>query len=95
MEALYGAFGLAILFFMSRGYEYSSYNNLINKQIKRGDVRRGSQSQKPHKMVWQVFLSYLSCVRYFFHSNTSCHLHSSFIPIDYREDNKVFDNQCN
>lgn len=86
--ALYGAFGLAILFFMSRGYEYSSYNNLINKQIKRGDVRRDHKARNLTKWLGKYFyLTCLACVIFFIVIPVAIYI-LSFIPIDYREDNK-------
>jgi len=86
--ALYGAFGLAVLFFMSRGYEYSKYNNLLNKQIKRADAGRDYKARNLTKWLGKYFyLTCLACVVFFIVIPAGIYI-LSYIPIDYREDNK-------
>lgn len=86
--ALYGAFGLAILFFMSRGYEYNSYNNYLNIKIKTERHRKDYKSHEIGKWIGKYFyLTCLFCVLFFIIIPAAIYI-LSFIPIDYREDNK-------
>lgn len=86
--ALYGAFGLAVLFFLSRGYEYSEYNNRLNVRIQ---AEGGSKALKSKELGrWLNKYFYLTCVCcvVFFIVIPAAIYFLSFIPIDYREDSK-------
>ncbi|NMA65909.1 MAG: phospholipid carrier-dependent glycosyltransferase, partial [Clostridiaceae bacterium] len=86
--ALYGAFGLAVLFFMSRGYEYSSYNNLLNRQIKNNEISKEHKSTHLSRWLGKYFyLTCLVCVIFFIIIPVGVYV-LSHIPINYREDNK-------
>lgn len=87
--ALYGAFGLAVLFFMSRGYEYNSYNNLLNKKIKTAIVSKNHKSAGLSKWLIKYFYSTcLFCVLFFIIIPVGIYV-LSFIPISYNETNKT------
>ncbi len=87
--ALYGAFGLALLFFLSRGYEYSEYNNHLNIILKE---QGGSIKQKSSKLWgWTGKYFYLTCffcIIFFIIIPVAIYI-LSFIPIDYKEDNQT------
>jgi len=84
----YGVFGLAILFFMSRGYEYSDYNNHLNIVLKE---HGGSINQKPGKLnSWlgkYFYLTCLFCVLFFIIIPFAIYT-LSFVPISYNEEGK-------
>ncbi|HHW22140.1 MAG TPA: phospholipid carrier-dependent glycosyltransferase [Clostridiaceae bacterium] len=85
--ALYGAFGLAVLFFMSRGYEFSGYNNHLNIVLK----EHRNFSQKSKKLGgWlgkYFYLTCLFCVIFFIIIPMVIYA-LSFIPISYNEGDK-------
>lgn len=86
--ALYGAFGLAVLFFMSRGYEYNDYNNLLNIQIKSESTEKSFKSRALGKWLGKYFyLTCLLCVIFFILIPVGLYI-LSFIPIDYHENQK-------
>jgi dolichyl-phosphate-mannose-protein mannosyltransferase len=86
--ALYGAFGLAVLFFMSRGYEYSEYNNHLNTALK---VHGGNFKQKSKKLGgWlgkHFYLTCFFCIIFFIIIPVVIYT-LSFIPINYNEEGK-------
>ncbi len=86
--ALYGAFGLALLFFMSRGYEYNAYNNLLNIQMKNETAEKDFKSRALGKWLGKYFyLTCLFCVLFFIIIPVGIYI-LSFIPIDYHENEK-------
>lgn len=86
--ALYGAFGLAVLFFMSRGYEYNDYNNLLNSKIRDENTPGEFKSRALGRWVNKYFyLTCLCCVLLFIIIPVGLYI-LSFIPIDYRESQK-------
>lgn len=86
--ALYGAFGLAVLFFMSRGYEYNAYNNLLNVQIKDESKPKGFKSKALGGWLGKYFyLTCLFCVLFFIIIPAAIYV-LSFIPISYKETDK-------
>ena len=85
--ALYGAAGLAILFFLSRGYEYNDINNKLSLKIK----NEGASVKTKEKELggWSgkyFYLTCLFCVIFFIIIPIVIYV-LSFIPIDYKEDN--------
>lgn len=86
--ALYGAFGLAILFFMSRGYEYNEYNNHLNVVLKEPG---GSISQKSEKIGgWlgrYFYLTCFFCIIFFIIIPVAIYV-LSFMPIHYNQEGK-------
>ena len=85
--ALYGAAGLAILFFLSRGYEYNDINNKLSLKIK----NEGASVKTKEKELggWSgkyFYLTCLFCVIFFIIIPIAIYV-LSFIPIDYKEDN--------
>jgi len=86
--ALYGAFGLAVLFFMSRGYEYNSYNNLLNKQLKSDNAPKRLKTAGLNKWLLKYFyLTCLFCVLFFIIIPVAVYV-LSFIPISYNQPSK-------
>lgn len=85
--ALYGAFGLAILFFMSRGYEYNEYNNHLNIVLKeQGNIRL--KSKKLGGWLGKHFyLTCFFCIIFFIIIPVAIYI-LSFIPIHYTEEGK-------
>ncbi len=77
----YAAFGLALLFFLSRGYEYSTYNNELNLRMKGEDHSFKSN----HLNAWlgkYFFLTCFACVFLFVIIPFALYA-LSFIPIHY------------
>lgn len=86
--ALYGAFGLAILFFMSRGYEYSSYNNQLNIKLHTESETKDFKVRSLTGWLGKYFyLTCLFCILFFIIIPAGIYI-LSFIPIDYKPDNK-------
>jgi dolichyl-phosphate-mannose-protein mannosyltransferase len=86
--AFYGAFGLAILFFMSRGYEYNDYNNMLNSQVINENSPRDYKTKALGKWLNKYFYLICSvCVVFFILIPVIIYI-LSFMPIDYKEDNK-------
>ena len=86
--ALYGVFGLAILFFMSRGYECNDYNNMLNMQMNNENIRYDFKSRLFGKWIVKYFyLTCLFCILFFIIVPASIYV-LSFIPIHYNEDSK-------
>lgn len=86
--ALYGAFGLAILFFMSRGYEYNDYNNHLNVVLKEpgGSIRQ--KSEKIGGWLGRYFyLTCFFCIIFFIIIPVMIYVFS-FIPIHYNQEGK-------
>ncbi len=87
--ALYGAFGLAILFFLSRGYECSVLNNRLNAQI---NLEDGPKKRKTRELLsWfnkYFLLTCLCCVVLFIVIPAAIYA-LTFIPIDYKEDSRT------
>ena len=87
--ALYGAFGLAVLFFMSRGYEYSHYNNMLNKSIYAERQDGNYKSRAFGKWLGKYFyLTGVFCVLFFIIIPIGIYI-LSFIPIHYNEGQKT------
>lgn len=85
--ALYGAAGLAILFFLSRGYEYNDINNQLNLKIKNEGASKILKSKELGGWLGKFFyLTCLLCVIFFIITPIVIYV-LSFIPIDYKEDN--------
>lgn len=85
--ALYGAAGLAILFFLSRGYEFSDFNNQLNLKV----INEGTSKEFKSKELrgWSgkyFYLTCLFCVIFFIVIPAAIYV-LSFIPIDYKENN--------
>ncbi len=86
--ALYGAFGLALLFFMSRGYEYSAFNNQLNSRIMEENTPKEYKTKALGGWLGKYFyLTCLFCVLFFILIPVVIYI-LSFIPIDYQENNK-------
>ncbi|MCX7772695.1 MAG: phospholipid carrier-dependent glycosyltransferase, partial [Clostridia bacterium] len=86
--ALYGAFGLALLFFMSRGYEFSEYNHEINLIIKNEPTKKDFKSKSMGKWLGKYFyLTGLFCIVFFIVIPVVIYV-LSFIPIHYNDQNK-------
>jgi hypothetical protein len=80
---LYGAFGLAVLFFMSRGYELNDYNSLLNREISIDSTPKGFKSRSIAKWLGKYFyLTGLFCVLFFIIIPVIIYI-LSFIPIHY------------
>lgn len=86
--ALYGAFGLAVLFFMSRGYEYSAFNNQLNIRIKEESTPKNYKSKALNGWLGKYFyLTCLFCILFFIVIPAVIYV-LSFIPISYQQGNK-------
>lgn len=85
--ALYGSVGLAILFFFSRGYEYTDFNNEINLKINNEGASRKIKSKELNGWLGKYFyLTCMLCVIFFIIIPIAIYI-LSFIPIDYKENN--------
>jgi len=85
--ALYGAFGLAILFFLSRGYEYNYLNNQLNLKINNEGVSVKLKEKELGKWLGKYFyLTCLFCVLFFIIIPVAIYV-LSFIPIHYNDKN--------
>ncbi len=85
--ALYGAAGLAILFFLSRGYEYNDINNQLNLKINDEGASRKLKSKELGGWLGKYFyLTCLLCIIFFIVIPIVIYV-LSFIPIDYKENN--------
>ena len=85
--ALYGASGLAILFFLSRGYEYNDLNNQLNLRINNEGISRKIKSKELSGWLSKYFfLTCLFCIIFFIVIPITIYV-LSFIPIDYKENN--------
>lgn len=84
----YGVTGLAVLFFMSRGYDYSSYNNQLNRKIKDGSLE---PSRKAHHLTSYLgkyfYLTCLCCIVFFIAIPLAIYV-LSFLPIHYNQGDK-------
>lgn len=77
----YGAFGLALLFFMSRGYEYSAYNHQLNLEM-RGLDKEYKTSRLNSWILKFFYLTCLVCIVLFIAVPFALYV-VSFIPIQY------------
>ena len=85
--ALYGAAGLAILFFMSRGYEYNDINNQLNFKIRNEGAPQKIKAKELGGWLGKYFyLTCFFCVIFFIIIPAAIYV-LSFIPIDYKENN--------
>ncbi|NLX64847.1 MAG: phospholipid carrier-dependent glycosyltransferase [Clostridiaceae bacterium] len=85
--ALYGAFGLAILFFLSRGYEYNDFNNQLNIKINNSGASVKLKEKELGKWLGKYFyLTCLFCVLFFIVIPAAIYV-LSFIPIHYNDKN--------
>ncbi len=83
--ALYGAAGLALLFFLSRGYEFNDINNQLKLRINDEDSSKKLKSKELKGWMGKHFyLTCLFCV-IFFIIIPVCIYVLSFIPIDYKD----------
>ncbi|NLB79230.1 MAG: phospholipid carrier-dependent glycosyltransferase, partial [Clostridiaceae bacterium] len=83
--ALYGAAGLALLFFISRGYEFNDINNQLKLKINDEDSSKKLKSKELKGWMGKHFyLTCLFCV-IFFIIIPVCIYVLSFIPIDYKD----------
>ncbi|MGI6085075.1 MAG: phospholipid carrier-dependent glycosyltransferase [Acetivibrionales bacterium] len=86
--ALYGASGLAFLFFLSRGYEYNDFNNQLNLKINNEGISRKTKSKELSRWLGKYFyLTCLLCVIFFIIIPAAIYI-LSFIPINYKENSK-------
>lgn len=87
---LYGAFGIAILFFLSRGFEYESFNNALNRQIRNQSTL--DYSEKSGKLTGFLgkyfYLTCLVCIIFFIVIPALIYV-AAYIPIQNVKDNRT------
>jgi len=82
-NALYGAFGLAFLLFLSRGYEYNDLNNQLNIKINNEEVSVKQKQKELGKWLGKYFyLTCLFCVLFFIIIPAAIYV-LSYIPVSY------------
>lgn len=85
---LYAAFGLAVLFFMSRIFEYIDYNRRLDAAAERGRIDPGSRPRLRRSYVLKYFFgTCLFCVLFFIIIPAAIYV-LSFIPIQNLNDDK-------
>ncbi|HOQ76536.1 MAG TPA: phospholipid carrier-dependent glycosyltransferase [Thermoclostridium sp.] len=87
--ALYGAFGLAVLFFASRIMEYIEYNRRLDQAVNQKQVKPGSLKKLRRAYAGKYFvLTCLFCVLFFIIIPAAIYT-LSFIPIQNLDDNRT------
>lgn len=86
--ALYGAFGLAVLFFASRIFEYADYNRWLDSEIEQKRIDPGSRKRLRRAWIGKYFvLTCLFCVLFFVIIPAALYT-LSFIPIQNHNDDR-------
>lgn len=86
--ALYGAFGIAVIFFISRGFEYREYNRKLNAAIRDNQSGGDDRYKSLNSYLGKYFYATcLFCILFFIIIPAVIYV-CSFIPIENRNDGK-------
>lgn len=86
--ALYGAFGITVLFFMSRAYEYNQYSRMLSAEIRAGQAGEDSRYGKMNAYLGKYFFgTCFFCLIFFVIIPTAIYI-ASFYPIENIDDDK-------
>ncbi|HOK43833.1 MAG TPA: hypothetical protein PLD49_09225, partial [Thermoclostridium caenicola] len=85
---LYGAFGLAVLFFMSRIFEYMDYNRWLDKAVEQNQISSNDRPKLRRSYILKYWMgTCLFCVLFFIIIPAAIYT-LSFIPIQNHNDDR-------
>lgn len=85
--ALYGAFGIAVLFFISQGFEYSEFSRAVNADIRDNQSSNGQYQSRNSYLGKYFYATCLFCILFFIVIPAAIYV-CSFIPIENKNDGK-------